>query len=115
MQKMYDQASIVICRAGSGTISELGATKNAAIFIPFPYAAGNHQEHNARNVQAAKAGQVLLQTESNGDQLAEMILALRKNPEQLAVMRQNITNFFRPDAPKRIVDVMKTRVLTQNV
>lgn len=111
MQSMYDKASLVVCRAGSGTISELGATRNAAIFVPFPFAAGNHQEVNARVIERAGAALVLVQGKSNGSDLANVIRKLMNNPDELEQMRAKMQHFYRPDAAQRIVDLMKTRAL----
>lgn len=106
MQAMYNKASVVVCRAGSGTISELGATRNAAIFVPFPFAAGNHQEVNARVIERAGAAHVLVQGKSNGSELAAMIRKLMNNPQELEQMRSRMEQFYRPDAARRIVEVM---------
>lgn len=114
MQAMYNRASIVVCRAGSGTICELGATRNAAIFIPFPFAAGNHQEVNARVIERSGAAHVLVQGKSNGSELAAMIRKLMNNPQELEQMRSCMEQFYRPDAARRIVDLMKTRALCTN-
>ena len=114
MQAMYDKATIVVCRAGSGTISELGATRNAAIFIPFPLAAGNHQEINARVIERSGAALVLVQGKSHGSDLANVIRKLMNNPGDLEQMRAKMEQFYRPDAAKRIVDLMKTRALCTN-
>lgn len=111
MQAMYDKASVVVCRAGSGTISELGATKNAAIFIPFPFAAGNHQEVNARVVEKAGAAFVLLQGNSSGSELATMVRKLMNEPQTLEKMRLNMAHFYRPDAARRIVDTMRVHAM----
>jgi UDP-N-acetylglucosamine--N-acetylmuramyl-(pentapeptide) pyrophosphoryl-undecaprenol N-acetylglucosamine transferase len=48
MASRYDRADLVICRAGATTVAELTALGKAALFIPFPHAADNHQEINAR-------------------------------------------------------------------
>lgn len=114
MQSMYDKASVIVCRSGSGTISELGATRNAAIFIPFPQAAGNHQEINARVIERAGAALVLVQGKSHGSDLANVIRKLMNNPDELEQMRARMEQFYRPDAAKRIVDLMKTRALCTN-
>ena len=57
----YDAARVVVCRAGATTVSELMALGKPAIFIPFPFAANNHQELNARFVAAAGGAEVLLE------------------------------------------------------
>ena len=41
-------ADVVVSRAGAGSLFDIAAAGKAAILIPFPYATGNHQLHNAR-------------------------------------------------------------------
>ncbi len=118
MQNKYNQASLVICRAGAGTITELGVTQSAAILIPFPQAAQNHQEHNAKMIEQANAGKCFLQTKNGLDaspgDLAHLIIEIKNNPELRSTYRKNIAQFFKADAAKRIVDVMKTNVLKRH-
>jgi len=109
MQAMYNRATIVVCRAGSGTIAELGATRNAAIFVPFPFAAGNHQEINARVIERSGACLVLVQGKNTGSDLARALIELRDSPQKLEQMRNQMTAFYRPDAAKKIVETMKVR------
>lgn len=45
---VYRAADIIVCRAGATTIAELAALRRPAIYVPFPFAADNHQYHNAR-------------------------------------------------------------------
>lgn len=120
MQSMYDRASLVVCRAGSGTIAELGATKNAALFIPFPFAAQDHQARNAELIERAGAGVMIPQfrkdrdgarADTPGTELAARIRALRDDLATLARMRENIAAFSRPDAAHRIVELMKIHAL----
>ena len=47
MAELYSQADLLICRAGATTVAEITALGKAVIFIPFPYAADNHQVLNA--------------------------------------------------------------------
>lgn len=111
MQAMYDRASLVVCRAGSGTISELGATANAAVFVPFPFAAGNHQEVNARAVEKAGGARVLRQQDARPEDLAAVIEELRADHGKLMAMRTRMAAFYRADAAHRIVELMKRRAL----
>jgi len=48
MAAAYDWADLVLCRAGAMTVSEIAAAGVAAVLVPFPYAADDHQTHNAR-------------------------------------------------------------------
>lgn len=107
MQRRYAEADLVICRAGAGTISELAATQNAAIFIPFPFAAQNHQEKNARVVEAKGAAIVLSQATTTGALLAGEIERLIKNPTALATMRLNMKQFHTPNAAETIARTVR--------
>jgi UDP-N-acetylglucosamine--N-acetylmuramyl-(pentapeptide) pyrophosphoryl-undecaprenol N-acetylglucosamine transferase len=47
MAPLYKQADLIICRAGATTVAEVTALGKAVVFIPFPFAADNHQALNA--------------------------------------------------------------------
>ncbi len=110
MQAMYNKANLVICRAGSATISELGATQSASLLIPFPFSAGNHQVHNAELIKKKNAGLMLEETNEKGI-LTKIILELKNNPEKLKEYSQNIVHFYKPDAANRILTTMISYVL----
>ena len=42
------RAHLIVCRAGASTLAELTAVGRAALLVPYPFAANNHQEFNAR-------------------------------------------------------------------
>ena len=44
----YKWADLIIARSGAGTVSEIAVVNRPTIFVPFPFAQGNHQEANAR-------------------------------------------------------------------
>lgn len=48
MASAYAAADVVVCRSGASTLAELAAQKKAAILVPYPHAAANHQDFNAR-------------------------------------------------------------------
>lgn len=64
MEAAYAAADVVVCRAGAITLAELAAVARPAVLVPYPFAAGNHQEHNSRMV--AEAGAALMVTEKTG-------------------------------------------------
>ncbi|MGC8869141.1 MAG: UDP-N-acetylglucosamine--N-acetylmuramyl-(pentapeptide) pyrophosphoryl-undecaprenol N-acetylglucosamine transferase, partial [Sulfurihydrogenibium sp.] len=48
MEELYEVADVVVSRSGSGTVNEVLAFGKYAIFIPYPYAASNHQYYNVK-------------------------------------------------------------------
>ena len=82
-------ASVVVCRAGAMTLAELSGIGRAAILIPSPYVAENHQEKNARLYEGRGASLVIAEQALTGDALAERLLFLKGNPSLLRQMEKN--------------------------
>lgn len=98
-------ADLVVCRAGASTLAELACAGRAAILIPFPQAAHDHQRHNARGFAAAGAATVLEQGDLDGGRLAAAVQALLADPERLARMSAAARTLARPEAAARIADL----------
>ncbi|MDI6797797.1 MAG: undecaprenyldiphospho-muramoylpentapeptide beta-N-acetylglucosaminyltransferase [Desulfatibacillaceae bacterium] len=108
MASVYSAADLVVCRAGATTVAELTALGKAAIFIPFPQAAYNHQEQNARVLEQAGAAMVILESQLNGAVLAQKIEELAKKKELLSAMEEKSQNLGKPNAAEVIVeDILK--------
>jgi len=103
---MYAGASLVICRAGSSTLSEIAAAGRASLLIPFPQASDNHQEHNARVFSEGNAAFLLLQGASKGSDLARVVLDLLDHPERRKEMESKVRTFHQPQAAQRIVSAL---------
>jgi UDP-N-acetylglucosamine--N-acetylmuramyl-(pentapeptide) pyrophosphoryl-undecaprenol N-acetylglucosamine transferase len=99
------RADLVVCRAGASTLSELGAAGRAAILIPYPFAADDHQRHNAETMSDAGAAVVMLDSDLDGPRLAARMLELAGDPERLKTMGQNARRLGRPRATEAIADV----------
>ena len=65
MEKVYFSSDLVISRAGAISISELMIYNKPAIFIPYPYAADNHQYENAKYIESKDAGIYIKQSDMN--------------------------------------------------
>ena len=104
MSSAYRQSDLVVCRAGATTLAEVMVAKKASILIPYPYAADNHQELNARSMVGAGASKMLLEREFDGKRLAEEITALFKDRDLMARMVQSASRTGRPEAAREIVD-----------
>lgn len=55
MPSAYAAADAVVCRAGASTLAEVAAQRKPAILVPYPHAAANHQDFNARVFERAGA------------------------------------------------------------
>lgn len=103
MPDCFRQASLVVCRAGSSTLSELAAVKRASVLVPFPYAADNHQEMNARLFTEQGAALLMLQQKSKGEELASVIRGFLTHPDRITQMETRVAAFYRPHAAKDVV------------
>ncbi len=73
MAGAYAAADLVVSRSGATTVAELAVCGKCAILVPFPYAADNHQEHNARALAERGAAEVIVQKDLNAKMLAVLI------------------------------------------
>lgn len=104
MSAAYARSDLVVCRAGATTLAELTICKKASILIPFPFAADNHQESNARTLVEAGAAKMILEPELTGARLAEEIVALAGDPERRYAMERAAGRLGRPEAAREIAD-----------
>ncbi len=104
MASRYSRADLVVCRAGATTVAELTALGKPALFIPYPFAADNHQEHNARALVDHGAAQMVLERELTGVDLARRLDTLADAPDLLATMASRSRRLGKPDAARSIVD-----------
>ena len=97
------RAHLLVCRAGASTLAELTAVGRAAILVPYPFAANNHQEFNARFLAAAGAGEIILNKDFTGEAFAGKINQFLTEPEHLTSMEAASRKLAKPDAAKEIV------------
>lgn len=103
MAFFYDQADLVICRAGALTIAELAAAGVASILIPFPFAVDDHQTDNARFLSDRGAAVLLPQKELTPKRLAELIGEMTR--ERAMEMAQAARAAGQPEAVERVAKV----------
>lgn len=94
-------ADLVISRSGAG-VSETLACGLPSILIPFPYAASNHQEYNARSLEKAGAAEMILDPGLNGQDLAQTIIGILFNGEKHEQMTKAAVSLARPEAAQEI-------------
>ena len=103
MDLAYAAADIVISRSGAGAVSELCAAHKAAIFVPSPNVAEDHQTHNAMALVKKDAAMLITDAEAPEKLLAQAC-ALARDPERISMMERNIAPLARPEAAEAIVN-----------
>ena len=99
-------ADLILCRAGASTLGELCAVGRAAVLVPYPYATGNHQEKNARLLEAAGGARVLPDEALTPESLNALVKELLADPKKLEDMGKAQRSLDRPDALNAIVEEM---------
>lgn len=111
MDKMYKAADLLITRAGAMTITELALSSKPAILVPFPYAAENHQYYNAKVLENAGAGKILIESQFNEKSLYEDIEQIIGSEDRLKIMSDASRNLQKNDVEQviynEIVNVVK--------
>ncbi|MEE8270083.1 MAG: undecaprenyldiphospho-muramoylpentapeptide beta-N-acetylglucosaminyltransferase [Nitrospinaceae bacterium] len=102
MADQYRKASLIICRSGATTLAEVTALGIPSVLVPFPFAAHNHQEHNARALESNGAARVILDQDVSGEALARVILDGIEHPETLREMGNKSFQMGRRDATERV-------------
>jgi UDP-N-acetylglucosamine--N-acetylmuramyl-(pentapeptide) pyrophosphoryl-undecaprenol N-acetylglucosamine transferase len=104
LARYYQISDLVICRSGASTVAELAVCGKAAVLIPYPYAAHDHQLMNAQKLVDLGAARMILDQELSGNIIAQTILHLHDHPEECARMGQAIQRLAKPRAAEEIVD-----------
>ncbi|NTW05487.1 MAG: undecaprenyldiphospho-muramoylpentapeptide beta-N-acetylglucosaminyltransferase [Peptococcaceae bacterium] len=104
MPKVYSAADLVVSRAGAGTIAEITAQGLPAIFIPYPFASENHQEHNAMAISGAGGGCLIKNNNLTGEVLLSEIERLVSSPGLLKEMGRISGSLSKPAALDNIID-----------
>lgn len=106
----FDAADLIICRAGATTSAELVAAGRAAIMVPFPLAADDHQRKNAEALAESGAARMILQKDLTGATLASEITRLLDAPELVAEMERASRALRRGDAAQTTVELIERMI-----
>src|SRR6185503_19597821 len=105
MARRFENADVLICRSGATTAAEVAAAGKAAIFVPFPFAADDHQRKNAEAFERVGAGRMILQKDLTPERLAGELSRLIEHPEEINRMEESSRGLGRPDSTERAVDL----------
>ena len=102
MPEAMAMADVAVFRAGATGLAELAARGVPAILIPYPYAAENHQEKNARAMEAAGAAEVILNRDLSGAVLKAKLHALLADDAHRTAMAAAMRSLGKPEAAEEI-------------
>ncbi len=107
LAQIYALADLAICRSGAMTISELTVSGLPAIFIPYPYAAQNHQFFNADYLRDRQASLLINQSDLNADYLYTTIAELFNDMAKLNVLKTNMKNLAKLNSANEIIKILE--------
>ncbi len=102
MDKRYAWADLVVCRSGASTVAEIAAAQKAAVFIPFPFAADDHQKKNAESLATDGAALLVVQKEFSPDKFIALVEDFLANPLKISQMEARVAKFHKPNASDEI-------------
>lgn len=100
----YAEADLAVCRAGATTVAELAATGIPAVFVPFPFAADDHQVRNVEALVEGGAALTVAERDLSGQALAERLNRWQADRAELEAMAASMATFGRPGAADAIVE-----------
>ena len=112
MPELLAAADLVISRAGALTLAELEAVGRAAVLIPSPNVAENHQYYNAMELQKAGAAVVIEEKDLTGEKLVQTVSAMLAQPGKLTEMGKNARSLSVDNSLDRITAALLKLVKT---
>lgn len=98
MAACYAAADLAVCRAGATSVAEVAAAGLPAIFIPYPYAADNHQYFNAKVLSDMGSGEMIEQRGLDGNRLADRISYYARHESVRKEMQAKMAACAKPHA-----------------
>lgn len=103
MGAVYAASDLVVSRAGALTLAEITICGKPAILIPYPFAAADHQRHNAEVLTKKGAAEMILEKDLPQIDLVQRMLELVRDEKKLEAMSLQSKKLGEPEALDRIV------------
>ena len=102
MPAAYAAADGVIARSGASTLTELSLIGKACLLVPYPFAADDHQTHNARAFSDHGAAVLIQQADLTVQKVHDFVHGTALDPDARAAMESAMRALSRPDAAEDI-------------
>jgi UDP-N-acetylglucosamine--N-acetylmuramyl-(pentapeptide) pyrophosphoryl-undecaprenol N-acetylglucosamine transferase len=102
MPRQFGDADLILCRSGASSVAELAAAGKAAVLVPFPQAADDHQRKNADAFVAAGAAALIIEAELTEERLLAVLLELMDDDSRRAEMGRRARRLAHPEAVREI-------------
>ncbi|SFD13018.1 UDP-N-acetylglucosamine-N-acetylmuramylpentapeptide N-acetylglucosamine transferase [Chitinophaga sp. CF118] len=109
MDFAYKASDVVISRAGALAIAELCVVKKPVIFVPYPFAAEDHQTFNAQSL-VVKSAALIIKNDEAGTLLGNTLFSLVQNKALLEQLEQNIGKLGNTNADMVIAKQIMTLI-----
>jgi len=109
MEYAYAAADLVVARAGAMTVAELCVVKKAVIFVPYPFAAEDHQTVNAMQLVNRNAALAVKDSEV-AQKLVFMTIDLAKDPGKRTELEHHIAELAVTDADEKIAEAIRNAI-----
>lgn len=103
----FARADVVISRAGATTCAEVSAAGKAAIMVPLPTAADDHQRKNAEALARVGAARIILQSDLTSETLVKSLTELIEDPAAIGAMEEAARKLGRRDAAEAAVNLVE--------
>jgi len=107
MPGTFARADLLVCRSGASTVAEITAAGKPAIFVPFPQAADDHQNVNARALERVGAAVVVEESNLGAAYMVDTIAAVLADPNRLHGMSAAAKSLAHPKALEEIAEMVK--------
>jgi|SRR4051812_9536233 UDP-N-acetylglucosamine--N-acetylmuramyl-(pentapeptide) pyrophosphoryl-undecaprenol N-acetylglucosamine transferase len=105
MPSAFAQADLILCRSGASTVGEITAAGKPAIFVPFPFAADDHQLKNAEALEQAGAARLIPEAQLSTERLGVVVAELLSSPATLTEMSEKARKLSHPNAGSEIAQI----------
>ncbi len=109
MEQAYAAADLVISRSGAMSVAELCIVRKPVVFVPYPFAAEDHQTANAQTLVQRDAA-AMIPDANLSDKLLSILLPLMQQHEKRSDFVRNITPLAITHADETVAREILTRI-----